>query len=112
MSQLDGPKLTGGRRSPRGVVAFCVTSDARHYLPEPCRIPLSQSPLSRLVSRSNSPESSHTPPHFSQVSIDTFSNLVSLRFPSHLGQRIEDVPAAFACSVTFIFSCSFSIASL
>src|SRR6185295_15298630 len=84
----------------------------RRYSSPRWRRPLSQPPFSRCVSCCNSPASSQTPPHFSQVSIDTSSNLPSFSEPPQRGQTIEDVPAALASSATFIFSRSFSIASL
>jgi hypothetical protein len=72
---------------------------------------LSHPPLSFRVSCSNSPESSHTPPHLSQVSMTTSSNLFSFKLPSQRGHCIDDMPAALASSATFIFSRSLSIAS-
>src|SRR4026207_2331747 len=68
-------------------------------------------PASRLVSCSNSPESSQTPPHLSQESISTPSKFMALKLPSHRGQRIEEGPAAFASAATEILERIFSMAS-
>src|SRR5437762_12646656 len=54
---------------------------------------LSQPPPSRFVSCSSSPESSHRPPHLSQTSTSTCSNVVACSFSSQRGHCIEEVPA-------------------
>src|SRR5688500_13371626 len=76
-----------------------------------CQRRLNHPPFSLRVTCSSSPESSHTPPHFSQVSIKTSSNLLSFKLPSQRGHFIDEIPAAFASSATFIFARNFSIAS-
>src|SRR5258705_7209145 len=96
----------------RVVPGLISESYKRRIQPSENQRRLIQPPLSFFVRCSNSPESSHTPPHLSQVSIKISSNLLSLRLPSHRGQCIEDVPAVLASSATFIFARSFSIDSL
>src|SRR5512145_1217682 len=90
-----------------------IRSEARSYSGLQVLRNLLHQPLlsAFFASCPNSPQSSQTPPHVSQVSMATPSNWDSSSFPSHLGHFIEEFPDALACSETAIFDRNFSISS-